>query len=72
MFISVLDVPMLLSGAVIPGLDYADDIALMASSAHGLQHLIHSVSAVCVLMGMSTNVAKTRVLMIESRYPGPY
>ena len=72
MSVSMLDVPVLSSGAIIPNLDYADDIALMASSAHGLQHLINTVSAFCILMGMLMSVAKTKIVVFNSRYPGPY
>ena len=72
MSIDIPDVPMLSSGIVLPNLDYADDTALMASSAHGLQHLINDVSAFCNLMGMVISVAKTKILVFNARYPGPY
>ena len=72
MSIDILDVPMLSSGIVLPNLDYADDTALMASSAHGLQHLINDVSAFCNLMGMIISVAKTKIMVFNARYPGPY
>ena len=70
--IDIPDVPMLSFGIVLPNLDYADDIALVASSAHGLQHLISDVSAFCNLMGMIISVAKTKILVFNARYPGPY
>ena len=72
MSIDIPDVPMLSSGIVLPNLDYADDTALMASSAHGLQHLINDVSAFCNLMGMIISVVKTKILVFNARYPGPY
>ena len=65
MSIDIPDVPMLSSGTVLPNLDYADDTALMASSAHGLQHLINDVSAFCNLMGMVISVAKTKILVFK-------
>ena len=72
MSIAVPGVPMLSSGAAIPNLDYADDTALAASSAHSLQHLIDVVSSFCTLMGMIVSVPKTKVLVFNIRYPGPY
>lgn len=50
--IAVHNVPMLLPCADIPNLGYANDTALRAPSAHSLQHLIDTVSAFCILMGM--------------------
>ena len=72
MSVVVLDVPMLSSGAVMPNSDYADDTALMAARPLSLQHLTNTVSAFCILMGMIISVAKTKVLVFNSNYPGPY
>ena len=48
MSISMVDMPVLSSGVGIPNPAYADEIALMASSAHSMQHLINTVSAFCI------------------------
>ena len=72
MSVAIPDVPMLSSGVLLPDLDYADDTALMASSAHSLQHLINDVSTFCIIMGMIISVAKTKVLVFNAGYPGPY
>ena len=65
-------VPVLLSGAIVPDLHYADDAVLMASSAQSLQHLINMVSAFSALVGMVISVPKTKGLVFSSGYPGPY
>ncbi len=66
MSVSTPDVPALSSGAIVPDLDYADDTALMASSAQGLQHLLNVVSASCSSMGMVISVPKTKIVAFNS------
>lgn len=70
--ISTPDGPVLSSGATIPNLNYADDFILVASSAENLLHLISTVSAFRTSMGMVSSVSKTKVLIFDSSYPGPY
>jgi hypothetical protein len=67
-----LQVPSLSSGVYVPDLAYADDVALMATSPQGLQRLIDLVCEFCAFMGMIVSVAKTKVLVFNIAFPGPF
>ena len=67
-----VDVPLLSSRVQVTDLAYADDVTLMASSAQGLQRLIDLVCQFCAFMGMIISVAKTKVMVFNTAFPGPY
>ena len=51
---------------------YADDVALMALSPQGLQRLIDLVCEFCTFMGMVVSVAKTKAMVFNIAFPGPF
>ena len=67
-----VDVPVLSSGVQVTDLAYADDVALMAQSPQGLQRLIDLVCEFCVFMGMVVSVVKTKVMVFNLAFPGPF
>ena len=67
-----VDVPVLSSGMQITDLAYADDVTLMALSPQGLQRLIDLVCEFCTFMGMVVSVAKTKVMVFNIAFPGPF
>ena len=67
-----VDVPVLSSGMQVTDLAYADDVALMALSPQGLQRLIDLVCEFCTFMGMVVSVAKTKVMVFNIAFPGPF
>ena len=67
-----VDVPVLSTGVQVTDLAYADDVTLMASSPQGLQQLIDIVCQFCAPMGMIVSVAKTKVMVFNTAFPGPY
>ncbi len=50
-------------GARIPGLFYADDVALLSASASGLQQLLDSMQSFCVANGLTISIPKTEVVV---------
>ena len=48
---------------VVPPLMYADDVALLATSAQGLQAQLSGVHAYATKWGLSTNTDKTKVMV---------
>ena len=48
---------------VVPPLMYADDVALLATSAQGLQTQLSSVHAYATMWGLSINIDKTKVMV---------
>ena len=49
--------------ARIPGLFYADDVALLSASASGLQQLLDSMQSFCVTNGLTISIHKTEVVV---------
>ena len=68
----LVDVPVLSTGVQVPDLAYADDITLLASSPHGLQRLIDHVAEFFALMGMIISVAKTKIMVFNIAFLGPF
>ena len=68
----LVDVPVLSTGVPVPDLAYADDVTLMASSPQGLQRLIDLVCEFCAPLGMIVCVAKTKVMVFNIAFPGPF
>ena len=66
-----IDVPVLSTGVQVTDLAYADDVTLMALSPQGLQRLIDIVCQFCAPMGMVVSVAKTKVMVFNTAFPGP-
>lgn len=63
-----------LAGALLRCLLYADDVALLATSAAGLQRLLDALHAFCTANGMIVNSDKSKVVVFNSqgaRRPGP-
>ena len=67
-----VDVPVLSLGVQVTDLAYADDVALMAESPQGLQRLNDLVCEFCVFMGMVVGVVKTKVMVFNLAFPGPF
>jgi len=60
----------LLAGALLRVLLYADDVALVATSAVGLQRLLDTLDAFCRANGMLVNRSKSQVVVFNSRFGG--
>ena len=58
-----LDLPVL-AGRVVPPLMYADDMALLATSAAGLQAQLRLLEAYCAERGLTVNLVKTKVMLL--------
>ena len=50
-------------GARVPGLLYADDVALLSPSAQGLQLLLDTMQSFCVTNGLTISIPKTEVVV---------
>ena len=50
-------------GVRVPGLFYADDVALLPPSARGLQQLLDTMQSFCVTNGLTISVLKTEVVV---------
>ena len=50
-------------GARVPGLFYADDVALLSPSAQGLQQLLDTMQSFCVTNGLTISIPKTEVVV---------
>ena len=50
-------------GVRVPGLFYADDVALLSPSAQGLQQLLDTMQLFCVANGLTISVLKTEVVV---------
>ena len=61
-----IDAPMLLQ-TLVAILLFADDIALFSYSAQGLQAQLDILQKFCCMRGLTVNVAKTKVIVFESR-----
>jgi hypothetical protein len=57
----------LLGEFVIRLLLYADDLILIAKSAHGLQEHLISLEHFCSTVGMQVNTSKTKVVVFSSK-----
>ena len=57
-----LDLPVL-AGRVLPPLLYADDMALLATSAAGLQAQLRLLETYCAERGLTVNLVKTKVML---------
>ncbi len=53
-----------LAGTLVPPLFYADDCALLATSAQGLQAQLRLLEAFCAERGLTVNLAKTKVVLL--------
>lgn len=58
-----LDLPQL-AGRVLPPLLYADDMALLATTARGLQAQLRLLEAYCAERGLTVNLVKTKVMLL--------
>ena len=47
----------------VPGLFYADDVALLSPSAQGLQQLLDTMQSFCVTNGLTISIPKTEVVV---------
>ena len=62
----LLDLPSLAgSGSLMPPLLYADDMALLATSAAGLQRQLDLLQAYCQRWGLTVNTVKTKVQLLS-------
>ena len=59
-----LDLPDL-AGQPMPPLLYADDMALLATTAAGLQHQLRLLEAYCAEQGLTVNLGKTKVMLLS-------
>ena len=50
-------------GVRVPGLFYADDVALLSPLAQGLQQLLDTMQSFCVTNGLTISVLKTEVVV---------
>ena len=50
-------------GVRVPGMFYADDVALLSPSAQGLQQLLDTMQSFCVTNGLTISVLKTEVVV---------
>ena len=50
-------------GVRVPGLFYADDVALLSPSAQGLQQLLDTMQLFCVTNGLTISIPKTEVVV---------
>ena len=50
-------------GARVPGLFYADDVAMLSPSAQGLQLLPDTMQSFCVTNGLTISIPKTEVVV---------
>ena len=55
-------------GIRVPGLFYADDVALLSASAEGLQQLLDTMQAFCVANGLTISIPKTEVVVFGGGY----
>ena len=46
---------------------YADDLVLVAKSAHGLQMHLYAVEHFCKLVGMQVNTSKTKIMIFSNK-----
>lgn len=60
-----LDLPSLGSGGPMPPLLYADDMALLATSAAGLQRQLDLLQDYCQRWGLTVNTVKTKVQLLS-------
>ena len=58
-----LDLPSM-GGRLVPPLLYADDMALLATSAAGLQAQLRLLEAYCQEWGLTVNVTKTKIVLL--------
>ena len=61
-------VGVLVGGHLFNNLQFADDIALLAGSADDLQHLLDSVSSVCLAYGMEISGPKTQTMCMSKEH----
>lgn len=59
-----LDLPELQPGRPVPPLLYADDMALLATSATGLQAQLDLLESYCQQWGLTVNITKTKVMLL--------
>ncbi|KAI3434647.1 hypothetical protein D9Q98_002712 [Chlorella vulgaris] len=59
-----LDLPVL-AGELLPPLLYADDMALLATSAAGLQRQLQLLEEYCAERGLAVNLRKTKVMLLS-------
>ena len=59
-----LDLPHM-AGQPVPPLLYADDMALLATSAAGLQQQLQLLAAYCAERGLTVNLAKTKAMLLS-------
>ena len=52
------------SRLLLQDLEYADDMALVADSMDGLEHLLQTLDACCAEMGLTVSTEKTKILAI--------
>ena len=60
---AALDLPLLV-GSIVPPLLYADDMALLATSAAGLQRQLRILEQYSAERGLTVNLAKTEVMLL--------
>ena len=63
-----LDLPHLGCGGTIPPLLYADDMALLATSAAGLQRQLDLLHTYCQRWGLTVNTGKTKVQLLSGAH----
>ena len=54
-----------LAGQPVPPLMYADDMALLATTANGLQQQLRILEQYCAERGLTVNVVKTKVMLLS-------
>ena len=59
-----LDLPAL-AGQAVPPLMYADDMALLATSAQGLQRQLRILETYCTERGLTVNIKKTKAMLLS-------
>ena len=64
--------PVLSTGVQVTDLAYADDVTLMASCLRGCRRLIDVVCQFCAPMGMIVSVAKTKIMVFNTAFLGPF
>ena len=63
-----LGLPHLCCGGTVPPLLYADDMALLATSAAGLQRQLDLLHTYCQLWGLTVNTDKTKVQLLSGAH----